>query len=156
MYGAFVIDPDPARHPEHESVARSRLLGSPENGRWQELVMVMNAFDTSFDDESEVYAVNTVAHADMRRPIVIDRARPVRVHLVNVTGFDPINWFHPHGNFFDHHDHGTTLTPTARTVDTAMQCQAQRGILEFSFAEHEPGMHIFHARQSLSSSSWAG
>ncbi len=35
MYGAFVIDPDPARHPEHETVARSRQLGTPENAGWQ-------------------------------------------------------------------------------------------------------------------------
>ena len=31
MYGAFIIDPDPARHPEAADVARGRLLGSPEN-----------------------------------------------------------------------------------------------------------------------------
>ena len=71
--------------------------------------MVMNAFDTNFDDENEVYAVNTVAHAYSKRPIVIDRARPVRVYLVNITEFDPINSFHLHGNFFDYYDHGTTL-----------------------------------------------
>ncbi|MGO1075099.1 multicopper oxidase domain-containing protein [Inquilinus sp. CA228] len=148
MYGAFVIDPDPARHPDHEAVARSRLLGTPENAGWQELLMVMNAFDTNFDDENEVYAVNTVAHAYAKRPIPIDRARPVRVYLVNITEFDPINSFHLHANFFDYYDHGTTLTPTLRTVDTIMQCQAQRGILEFSFKDHEPGLYMFHAHQS--------
>lgn len=148
MYGAFVIDPDPARHPDHEAVARSRLLGTPENAGWQELLMVMNAFDTNFDDENEVYAVNTVAHAYAKRPIPIDLARPVRVYLVNITEFDPINSFHLHANFFDYYDHGTTLTPTLRTVDTIMQCQAQRGILEFSFKDHEPGLYMFHAHQS--------
>lgn len=69
MYGAFVIDPDPARHPEHEAVARSRLIGTPENAGWQEFVMIMNAFDTNFDNENEVYAVNTVAHAYAKKPI---------------------------------------------------------------------------------------
>ncbi len=29
----FVIDPDPAQHPEQADVARSRLLGTPENAR---------------------------------------------------------------------------------------------------------------------------
>ncbi len=29
-----------------------------------------------------------------------------------------------------------------------MQCQAQRGILEFTFAKHEPGMYMFYAHQS--------
>ncbi|MBI4183444.1 MAG: multicopper oxidase domain-containing protein [Proteobacteria bacterium] len=148
LYGAFIVDPDPARHPEHAEAARSRLLGAPENARWQELVMVMNAFDTNFDEENEVYAVNTVAHAYARRPIPLDRQRPVRVYLVNVTEFDPINSFHLHANFFDYYDHGTTLTPTLRTVDTVMQCQAQRGILEFSFKDHEPGLYMFHAHQS--------
>ncbi len=148
MYGAFVIDPDPARHPAEAAVARSRLLGTPENGEWQELMMLMNGFDTNFDNENEVYAVNTVAHHFSKHPIVIDRARPVRVYLINVTEFDPINSFHLHANFFDYFDHGTTLTPTLRTVDTVMLCQGQRGIAEFSFAEHEPGLYMFHAHQS--------
>lgn len=148
LYGAFIVDPDPKRHPEAEAIARSRLLGSPENQRWQELVMVMNAFDTNFDEENEFYAVNTIAHAFMKRPIRIERDRPVRVYLVNLTEFDPINSFHLHANFFDYYDHGTTLTPTLRTVDTVMLCQAQRGILEFSFAEHEPGLYMFHAHQA--------
>jgi manganese oxidase len=148
LYGAFIIDPDPARHPEHEVVARSRLLGAPENRVWQELVLVMNAFDTNFDEENEVYAVNTVAHAYAKRPIVIDKRRPVRIYLVNVTEFDPVNSLHLHANFFDYYDHGTTLTPTLRTIDTVMQCQAQRGIVEFSFAQHEAGLYMFHAHQS--------
>ena len=148
LYGLFVIDPDPALHPEHADVARSRLLGTPENAEWQELAMVMNAFDTNFDDENEVYAVNTVAHTYMKRPIPIRRDKPVRVYLVNAVEFDPINSLHLHANFFDYYDHGTTLTPTLRTVDTVMQCQAQRGILEFSFKDHEPGLYMFHAHQS--------
>jgi len=148
LYGAFIIDPDPALHPADSAAASSRLLGSPQNAEWQEMVLVMNAFDTNFDEENEVYAVNTVAHAFMKRPILIDRKRPVRVYLINITEFDPINSFHLHGNFFDYYDHGTTLTPTLKTVDTIMQCQAQRGILEFTFAKHEPGMYMFHAHQS--------
>jgi len=67
---------------------------------------------------------------------------------VNVTEFDPINSFHLHGNFFDFYDHGTTLQPTHRNIDTVMLCQGQRGILEFGYAEHEPGLYMFHAHQS--------
>jgi len=148
LYGLFVIDPDPARHPEHADVARSRLLGTPENAGWQEFAMVMNAFDTNFDDENEVYAVNTIAHAYLKRPIRIVRDKPVRIYLANAVEFDPINSFHMHGNFFDYFDQGTTLTPTSRTVDLITQCQGQRGILEFSFKEHEPGLYMFHAHQS--------
>lgn len=157
MYGAFVIDPDPARHPEATEVAQSRLLGTPENARWQEMVMVMNAFDTNFDGGNEVYAVNSIAHAYMNVPIRIEKSRPVRIYLVNVTEFDPINSFHLHANFFDYYDQGTTLTPTLKTVDLIMQCQAQRGILEFSFAEHEAGQYMFHAHQSeFTELGWVG
>jgi len=148
MYGTFIVDPDPEKHSENRSVALSRKLGTPENSEWQEFVMVMNAFDTNFDGENEFYAVNTVAHHYMKHPIKIDRDRPVRIYLVNVTEFDPINSFHLHANFFNYFDHGTTLTPTFQTVDTIMQCQAQRGILEFSFETHEAGKYMFHAHQS--------
>lgn len=148
MYGLFVIDPDPARHPEHEEIARSRLLGTPENAQWQEFAMVMNAFDTNFDNENEVYAVNTVAHTYTKRPIRVVRDRPVRIYLVNVVEFDPINSFHLHANFFDYFDQGTTLTPTLKTVDLITQCQGQRGILEFTYKDHEPGMYMFHPHQS--------
>lgn len=148
LYGAFIVDPDPAKHPDHAQVARSRLLGSDANARWQEFLLVMNGFDTNFDEENEIYAVNSVAHAYVNRPIRIARDRPVRLYLINVTEFDPVNSLHLHANFFDYYDQGTTLTPTLRTVDTVMQCQAQRGILEFSFADHEPGLYMFHAHQS--------
>lgn len=148
LYGAFIVDPDPERHPEARDVALSRLAGSDENARWQEFVMVMNGFDTNFDDENEIYAVNTYPFAYNLAPLRIERDRPVRVYLINITEFDPINSFHLHANFFDYYDHGTTLAPTQRTIDTVMQCQAQRGIVEFSFADHEPGLYMFHAHQS--------
>lgn len=148
MYGAFIIDPDPTKHIENNDVAKSRLLGSPENENWQELVMVMNAFDTNFDKKNEFYAVNTVAHHYMKHPIRIEKSRPVRIYLINATEFDPINSFHLHAHFYDYFDHGTTLTPTLRMVDTIMQCQAQRGIIEFSFKDHEVGQYMFHAHQA--------
>jgi len=157
MYGAFVIDPDPTRHPEHQAVALSRLLGTPENAGWQEFVMVMNAFDTNFDGENEVYAVNTVAHAYAKKPIRIVKDKPVRIYLVNVVEFDPINSFHLHANFFDYFNQGTTLTPTLKTVDLITQCQAERGILEFHFKEHEPGLYMFHPHQSeFTELGWVG
>ena len=157
LYGAFIVDPDPARHPEAEDAAKSRLLGTNENREWQEMLMVMNGFDVNYDDENEVYAVNSIAHAYAKRPIKVDRRRPVRVYLINVTEFDLLNSFHVHANFFDYFDHGTTLTPTARTIDTVMQCQGQRGILEFSFRDHEPGMYMFHAHQTeFAEQGWSG
>jgi FtsP/CotA-like multicopper oxidase with cupredoxin domain len=145
LYGTFIINPDPAKRGE---AAKQRHPDHPESAAWQELVMVMNAFDTTFDGENEVYAVNTVAFHYMKHPIVIDKSRPVRIYLVNVVEFDPINSFHLHANFFDYYDTGTQLEPALRTVDTISQVQAQRGILEISFAEHEPGLYMFHAHVS--------
>ncbi|HEV2067557.1 MAG TPA: multicopper oxidase domain-containing protein [Thermomicrobiales bacterium] len=145
LYGGFIVNPDPARHGDR---AKVRHPDHPESEPWQEFIMVMNGFDTTFDAGNEVYAVNTVAFHYMKHPLVIDRTRPVRIYLINLTEFDPINSFHLHANFFDYYDHGTNLEPTLRTVDTIMQAQAQRGILEFSFADHEPGLYMFHAHVS--------
>lgn len=149
LYGAFIVDPDPENYSgEEQRVARSRNHMDPENEAVNEMVMVMNGFDTNFDGENEIYAANTVAFAYMNEPIQIRRDQLQRVYLVNVTEFDPVNSFHLHANFFDYYDHGTTLQPTLKTVDTIMQCQAQRGILEFSFADFEPGRYMFHAHQT--------
>jgi FtsP/CotA-like multicopper oxidase with cupredoxin domain len=108
--------------------------------------MMMNAFDTNFDSENEIYAVNTVGHEYARRPIPVKVGELVRVYLINITEFDPINSFHLHAHFFDYYDHGTTLEPTLHTVDTIMQAQAQRGILEFRY--RWPGKYMFHAHVS--------
>ncbi|MCL4262612.1 MAG: multicopper oxidase domain-containing protein [Anaerolineae bacterium] len=150
LYGAFIIDPDPEKYTgeEHEA-AKTRNRAYPESADVNEMVMVMNAFDTNFDGENEVYAANSIAFGyGMERPIPVRRDQLQRIYLVNVTEFDPINSLHIHANFFDYYDHGTTLKPTLKTVDTIMQCQAQRGIVEFSFADFEPGLYMFHAHQS--------
>ena len=128
LYGAFIIDP-PTPRPEAK-----------------EMVMVMNAFDTNFDGGNEVYAVNSIAFAYTNHPIPLKLNQLARIYLINITEFDPINSFHLHAEFFNYYDHGTTLEPTSKTVDTIMQCQAQRGILEFKYTF--PGMYMFHAHQS--------
>jgi FtsP/CotA-like multicopper oxidase with cupredoxin domain len=128
LYGAFVVDPKEGRPPARE------------------LMMIMNAFDTNFDGANEVYAVNTVGHEFARRPIPIQVGELVRLYLINITEFDPINSIHIHAEFFNYYDHGTTLEPTHRMVDTIMQCQAQRGFLEFRY--RWPGNYMFHAHQS--------
>ena len=149
LYGAFIVDPDPEkREPADREVARTRNHLYPENGKVNEMLMVMNGFDTNLDGDNEVYAVNTVAFAYMNHPVQVRRDQLQRLYLINVTEFDPINSLHLHANFFDYYDHGTTLEPTLRTVDTIMQCQGQRGILEFSFKGFELGRYMFHAHQS--------
>ncbi len=128
LYGAFIIDPKAGRPPARE------------------FMMIMNAFDTNFDGENEIYAVNSVGYEYARRAIPMKANELMRIYLINITEFDPINSMHLHATFFDYYDHGTTLEPTLRMVDTIMQCQAQRGILEFTY--RWPGMYMFHAHQS--------
>jgi len=150
LYGAFIVDPDPEKYEgEEKEIAKTRNHQYPENEQFNEMVMVMNGFDTNFDGDNEVYAANSIAFGyGMNNPIVIRGDQRQRLYLVNLTEFDPINSMHIHANFFDYYDHGTTLKPTLKTVDTIMQCQAQRGILEFSFEGFEPSMYMFHAHQS--------
>jgi manganese oxidase len=127
MYGAFIIDPEKGR-PEAD-----------------ELVMVMNGFDTNFDRENELYAINTIPFAYMNDPIKVKRDQPVRIYLVNLLEFDLINSLHVHANFFHYFPTGTSLEPSEYT-DTVMQCQGQRGILELRFPHS--GKFMVHAHQS--------
>lgn len=149
LYGAFIVDPNPDNYEgEEREIAKTRNHTYAENQSFNEMVIVMNGFDTNFDGDNEIYAANTVGFAYMNEPIKISGDQNQRLYLINMTEFDPINSIHIHANFFDYYDHGTTLKPTHKTVDTIMQCQAQRGILEFSFKDFEPGLYMFHAHQS--------
>jgi manganese oxidase len=127
LYGTLIIDP-----PEGRADA-------------DEMVMVMNGFDTNFDASNEVYAANTIPFAYCDQPIEVKRGELVRIYLVNVLEFDLINSFHIHANFFNYFPTGTSLTP-AEFTDTVMQCQGQRGILEMRFKH--TGQFMFHAHQS--------
>jgi FtsP/CotA-like multicopper oxidase with cupredoxin domain len=127
LYGMFIVDP-PTPRPAAD-----------------ELIMMMNGFDTNFDADNEVYALNTIANHYMHDPIKVQIGALVRMYLVNVTEFDLINSLHLHGMFFDVFRTGTSLTTTERT-DTVMLCQAERAILETRF--RYPGKFMFHAHQS--------
>jgi FtsP/CotA-like multicopper oxidase with cupredoxin domain len=149
LYGGFIVDPDPDKYEgEEKEVAKTRNHNYRENQDVHEMFMMMNGFDSNFDGDNEVYAANSIAFAYMNKPIPITEDKLQRIYLVNITEFDPINSLHLHANFFDYYDHGTTLQPTLKTVDTIMQCQAQRGILEFSYKNFESGRYMFHAHQS--------
>ena len=71
--------------------------------------MVMNGFDTNFDGSNEVYAVNTVGFHYVDEPMRVKRDELVRIYLVNVLEFDPLNSFHVHANFFHYFPTGTSL-----------------------------------------------
>lgn len=127
LYGLLIVDP-----PEGRSPAR-------------ELVMVMNGFDTNFDGDNEVYAVNTAAFYYHDHPIRVGVRDPVRVYLANLTEFDLINSLHLHAGMFRYYRTGTRFDQYDLT-DTVMLCQGERGIVELEL-EH-PGMYMCHAHQS--------
>lgn len=136
LHGAFVIDPKQGR-PEAD-----------------EMVMVMNGFDTNFDLSNEVYAVNTVGFHYTEEPIAVERDSPVRIYLVNALEYDPVNSFHIHGNFFHYFPTGTAMEPSEFT-DTVIQGQGQRGILELKFPYD--GDYMFHAHVSeFAELGWSG
>jgi FtsP/CotA-like multicopper oxidase with cupredoxin domain len=136
LYGAFIVDPVEPRP------------------RADELIMVQNAFDPNFDEDNEVYAVNTVAFHFMHAPVRVRRNELVRIYLANLVEYDPINSFHVHGNFFHRFPVGTALKP-AEYTDTVIQGQGQRDVLELRFPY--TGRYMFHAHKSeFAALGWMG
>ena len=136
LYGTFIVDPPGGRAPA------------------KELVMMMNGFDTNFDGENEIYAVNTVAFHYAKHPIPVKVGEPIRVYLVNITEFDPINSFHLHAGMYKLFKTGTRLDYYEFT-DMVMLCQGERAVLEFTL--DYPGQYMFHAHQSeLAELGWMG
>ena len=136
LYGAFIVDPK---------------RGRPEA---DEMVMVMNGFDTNFDLSNEVYAVNSIGFHYVNDPIRVQRDELTRIYLVNALEYDPINSFHVHANFFQYYPTGTSLEPNEFT-DTVTQGQGQRGILELKFPFD--GDYMFHAHVSeFAELGWTG
>ena len=126
LYGAFIIDPPKPRPPA------------------QELVMVLNGYDTDGDGENNFYTVNGLAFYYAKYPIRVRRSRTVRIYLANLTEFDLINSFHLHGDFFRYYPTGTS--EQFEYTDTVVLTQGQRGIIEIDF--QNTGLFMFHAHQS--------
>jgi len=128
MYGTFIIDPKQGRPPADE------------------MIMVMHGYNTTFDGAgNQLYAVNGIPFHYMNEPVRVKINELVRIYLVNVLEYDPINSFHLHGNFFDYYPTGTRLEPSEFT-DIVVQGQAQRGICEVRF--RYPGNYMFHAHKT--------
>ena len=126
LYGALIIDPKEPRPPA------------------QELVMVMNGYDTDGDGGNNFYTVNGRTFYYARYPITVKRSQLVRIYLANLTEFDLINSLHLHADFFRYYPTGSG--DQFEYTDTVMQCQGQRGIIEIEFAN--TGTFMFHAHQS--------
>jgi len=136
LYGVYIVDP---KKPRADA---------------DEMVMVMNGYDTDFDTENNFYTVNGIPYYYMHHPIQIDKNRLIRIYLVNILEFDPINNFHLHANVFDLYRTGTKLISDEYT-DIVTMSQGERGILEFSYKY--PGKYMFHAHKTeFAEKGWTG
>ena len=136
LYGLWIVDPKQGRDPARE------------------LFMMMNGFDPNYDEENEIYAVNSIAFHYARHPIEVKQNEPIRIYLANITEFDILNSFHIHATFFDYYPTGTQATPRDYT-DTIIQGQGERGIVEVSFPY--PGDYMFHAHKTeFAERGWMG
>jgi manganese oxidase len=136
LYGVFIVDPKKSRAPADE------------------MVMVMNGYDTDFDTENNFYSVNGVPFYYMHHPIQIEKGKLVRIYLVNMLEFDPLNNFHLHGNLYQLYRSGTTLQPHEYT-DMVTMSQGERAILEFVY--NFTGPFMFHAHKTeFAEKGWVG
>ena len=109
MYGLFVIDPDPARHPEHAEVARSRLLGTPENAR------VAGNGDGDERLRHELRRRERVLRLQHHRPLLCEEADQGRSR--------------PAGADLSRQRHGIRpdqLLPSARAISSTISTRARR------------------------------
>ncbi|MEX0764053.1 MAG: multicopper oxidase domain-containing protein [Nitrosopumilaceae archaeon] len=136
MYGVYIVDPKEGRP------------------KADEMVMVLNGFDTDFDTENNFYAANTIPFYYQHHPIQINTNELIRVYVVNILEFDQINNLHLHGNLFDYYPTGTYRVPSAYT-DIITLSQGERGIMEFNYTY--PGKYLFHAHKTeFAEKGWTG
>ncbi len=136
LYGFWIVDPKEGRTPARE------------------LYMMMNGFDPNFDEENEIYGVNTIAFHYQRYPIEVKQNELVRIYLGNMLEFDMINSFHIHATFFDYYPTGTQKKPRDYT-DTVILGQGERGIVEVKFPY--PGDFMFHGHKTeFAERGWMG
>ena len=136
LYGVFIVDP------------------KEERPSADEMVMVLNGLDTDFDTENNFYAANTIPFYYQHHPIQIITDELIRIYVVNMVEFDPINNFHLHGNLYKYYPTGTDLVPSFYT-DMVTLSQTERGIMEFEY--DYPGKYLFHAHKvEFSEKGWVG
>ena len=138
LYGAYIVDPKHDTRPKPD----------------KELIMVMNGFDTNFDEANEFYAVNTAAFYYAKNPIKVKVGELIRIYLINILEFDQINSFHLHAQFFYEYQTGTSLKPDFYTDITVMG-QGERSILDIRFKFS--GKIMFHAHKTeFAEQGWMG
>jgi len=102
--------------------------------------------DGESDPSNNVYSVNGMAFGYTGKDdIQLKVGQPVRIYLVNMLEFDPLNNFHLHGEMFHYIPIGTNEKPSVYT-DIVSMMQGDRGILEFTY--HFPGEFMFHSHKT--------
>ncbi len=135
LYGVYIVDPKEGRAPADE------------------MVMVLNGLDTDFDTENNFYAANTIPFYYQHHPIQINTGDLIRVYVVNMVEFDPINNLHLHGNLYRYNPTGTDTD--SFYTDMITLSQTERGIMEFEYTY--PGKYLFHAHKvEFSEKGWVG
>ena len=136
LYGVYIVDPKEGRPAADE------------------MVMVLNGFDTDFDTENNSYAANSIPFYYQNNPIQINTDELIRVYVLNMVEFDPINNLHLHGNLYYYYPTGTDTVPSFYT-DMITLSQTERGIMEFQY--EFPGKYLFHAHKvEFSEKGWVG
>lgn len=136
LYGVYIVDPKEGR------------------ASADEMVMVLNGFDTDYDAENNFYAANTIPFYYQHHPIQINANQLVRVYVMNILEFDQINNFHLHGNLYYYYPTGTDSVPSTYT-DMITLSQGERGIMEFTYTY--PGKYLFHAHKTeFAEKGWVG
>jgi hypothetical protein len=99
-----------------------------------------------FDGQgNQLYASTASRSAYMQTRSRCGAAELVRIYLVNILEYDPINSFHLHGNFFDYYPTGTRLEPSEYT-DTVVQAQGPARDLRGPVPA--TGRYMFHAHKT--------
>ena len=136
LYGVYIVDPKEGR------------------SHADEMVIVLNGFDTDFDTENNFYAANTIPFYYQHHPIQINTNELIRIYVINILEFDQINNLHLHGNLFDYYPTGTYRVPSTYT-DVITFSQGERGIIEFNYTY--PGKYLFHAHKTeFAEKGWTG
>lgn len=136
LYGVYIVDPKEGRPAADE------------------MVMVLNGLDTDFDTENNFYAANTIPFYYQHHPIQISTNQLIRVYVLNMVEFDPINNLHLHGNLYYYYPTGTDTVPSTYT-DMITLSQTERGIMEFEY--DYAGKYLFHAHKTeFSEKGWIG
>ena len=127
LYGSLIIDPKEPRPPA------------------QELVMVMNGYDTDADGGNNFYTVNGRSFYYAKYPITVRRSQLVRIYLANLTEFDLDQLVPPARGLLPLPAERHRRLPRVHRHGDAVPGAARRCI-ELEFAN--TGLFMFHAHQS--------